>query len=107
MLLLGSAQTEGKTRPLKLEDAIDEIRMLFRKTGYLQKTKYHTSLSDTALDDDLVNFVKTSSEKRSLFLQLNLLSVTNELKTSRHPIPITPSERAKQESIEKMNLKDI
>lgn len=54
--------SQGKTKPVNLEEAIMEFRTAFRKDRYLQKYGVHTSLSGLILDGDLVNLIEGATK---------------------------------------------
>ncbi|CAC5391852.1 unnamed protein product [Mytilus coruscus] len=99
--------SQGKTKPVNLEEAIMEFRTAIRKDRYLQKYGVHTSLSGLILDGDLVNLMEGATKRRMFYLRSEILGEGIEAPALRHPVPVTIEERLKFNSVNSMNLNEI
>lgn len=109
LALFGINLETGNGRPIDIQAAVESYQCVLRKKEYIYKLGDHTSISGVALDEGLVNFLAESRKRRNLKLQADILGkdVEEASLIMKHPIPITPMERGKAESIEQMTIPNI
>ena len=59
-----------------------------------------------ALDERLVNYLSESRHRRNLKLRIDILG-EKQFTVSKHPIPISPHERQKIESLDKLTIPEL
>ncbi|CAG2222939.1 unnamed protein product [Mytilus edulis] len=96
MFMFGIHSDKGVSKPLDIDDAVYSFRCNLRSTDYLNKSVDHTSVSNVALDEQLVHFIEKATSKRMAYIRTSILN--EEIESTvflRSPLPVTPYEREK------------
>ncbi|CAC5422228.1 unnamed protein product [Mytilus coruscus] len=108
MFMFGIHSDKGVSKPLDIDDAVYSFRCNLRSTDYLNKSVDHTSVSNVALDEQLVHFIEKATSKRMAYIRTSILN--KEIESTvflRSPLPVTPYEREKIYSLENMTVARI
>ncbi|CAC5398225.1 unnamed protein product [Mytilus coruscus] len=74
MFMFGIHSDKGVSKSLDIDDAVYSFRCNLRSTDYLNKSVDHTSVSNVALDEQLVHFIEKATSKRMAYIRTSILN---------------------------------
>lgn len=98
--LSGLSPSNEKPKPLNLDEAVKEFRVLLRDVDYLDlESDDFCSIDGEPLHRDLLNFIDLATQKRMMVIESSLLGKqVDNIKESRVPVFVTQEEAEKHTS---------